>query len=197
MPNKDAEGFRLMDNGERMHIILDTTPGEGRDTDTMELIAADWEAVGVKTKVNEITRTLLSERREAGEHLVYIWGYGLGDPALSPPADWMGGPFPQSLLWYNTNGEQGIEPPDIVKQLTEMRAKTAQLPLVERIELGKEIARLQLEQLWIIGVTGLSPSNQGVIITSDRLQNVPDVAANAWLYRTPSTGFPEQFYFTN
>ena len=197
MPNKDADGFRLMDNGERMHIILDTTPGEGRDTDTIELIAAGWEDVGIKSKVNEITRTLLSERREAGEHLVYIWGYGLGDPALSPPADWMGGPFPQSLLWYNTNGEQGIEPPEIVSQLTEMRAQTAQLPLAERIELGKEIARIQLEQLWIIGVTGLSPSNQGVIITSDRLQNVPDVAANAWLYRTPSTGFPEQFYFTN
>ena len=35
LPNKDADGFRLMDNGERLHIIMDTTPGEGRDTDTM------------------------------------------------------------------------------------------------------------------------------------------------------------------
>ena len=197
MPNKDAEGFRLMDNGERMHIIIDTTPGEGRDTDTMELIAADWEAVGIKSKVNEITRTLLTERREAGEHLVYIWGYGMGDPALSPPADWMGGSHPQSLLWYNTNGAQGVEPPEIVRQLTEMRSQTTQMPLAERIALAKEIAKLQLDQLWVIGVTGLSPSNQGVIITSNRLKNVPDVAANAWIYRTPSTGFPEQFYFSN
>ena len=50
LPNKDADGFRLMDNGERLHIVMDTTPGEGRDTDTMELIAAGWEDVGIKTK---------------------------------------------------------------------------------------------------------------------------------------------------
>ena len=84
LPNKDEEGFRLMDNGDRLHIIMDTTPGEGRDTDTMELIAANWEDVGIKTKVNEITRTLLTDRREAGEHMIYIWGSGIGDPALSP-----------------------------------------------------------------------------------------------------------------
>ena len=195
LPNKDEEGFRLMDNGDRLHIIMDTTPGEGRDTDTMELIAANWEDVGVKTKVNEITRTLLTERREAGEHMIYIWGSGIGDPALSPAQDWMGAPFPQTLIWYNSNGAQGVEPIPIVKQLTDMRAQTTQLPLKERIEVGKEIAKIQLEQMWIVGVTGLSPSNQGVIITSNHLKNVPDKAANAWMFRTPSTGFPEQFWF--
>ena len=75
-----------MDNGDRLHIVMDTTPGEGRDTDTMELIAAGWEDVGIKTKVNEITRTLLQERFQAGEHMVTVWGSGIGDPALSPAA---------------------------------------------------------------------------------------------------------------
>jgi len=195
MPNKDSEGFRLMENGKRLHIIMDTTPGEGRDTDTIVMIKEFWGAVGVSAKVNEITRTLLQDRFKAGQDMLTIWGHGIGDPSLEPASAWMDRSHPQTGIWYLSDGENGVEPDPIVKQITDMRADTATLPRAERVALSIKLAKLQLDQLYQIGVTGLSPSNQGVVITSNRLANVPDVAGNAWMMRTPSTAFPEQFFF--
>ena len=174
---------------------MDTTPGEGRDTDTMELIARNWGDVGISVKVNEMTRTLLYDRFNGSQHMLTVWGSGLGDPSLSPADDWMARSHPLEAIWYLSDGSQGIKPDPIVDQITQMRALTPTLPRDERIVVSKELATLQLEQLYVIGVTGLSPSNQGVVVTSNRLANVPDIAANAWPYRTPSPAFPEQFFF--
>ena len=71
-------------------------------------------------------------------------------------------------------------------------------PLVgdaERAEIGKEIYRRLAEAQYTIGVAGLSPMIQGVIVKNKDLRNVPDAAANSWPHRTPNTGFPEQWYY--
>jgi peptide/nickel transport system substrate-binding protein len=195
LSNKDSDGFRLMANGERLHIIMDTTPGEGRDTDTMELIARNWADVGISVKVNEMTRTLLYDRFEGSQHMLTVWGYGIGDPSLNPAPAWMDRSHPLNAIWYASEGSNGLMPSPIVEQLTNMRAETPTLARAESVALSKQLAELELDQLFVIGVTGLSPSNQGVVITSNRLANVPDIAANAWPYRTPSPAFPEQFFF--
>ena len=192
---KDSDGFRLMANGDRLHIIMDTTPGEGRDTDTMELIARNWQDVGISVKVNEMTRTLLYDRFQGSQHMLTVWGYGMGDPSLSEADAWMDRSHPLQRIWYQSDGANGIAPDPIVKQITDLRAETPTLPRDESVAVARELVTLQLEQLYVIGVTGLSPSNQGVVITSNRLANVPDIAANAWPYRTPSPAFPEQFFF--
>ena len=49
--------------------------------------------------------------------------------------------------------------------------------------------------MWIIGVAGLSPMVQGVVIVNNDLRNVPDIAGNDWPLRVPATAFPEQLFF--
>jgi peptide/nickel transport system substrate-binding protein len=46
-----------------------------------------------------------------------------------------------------------------------------------------------------IGIVGLSPMVQGVIVTNANLRNVPETGGNDWPLRTPSTGYPEQFFY--
>ena len=52
-----------------------------------------------------------------------------------------------------------------------------------------------MENQYSIGIVGLSPMVQGVVVRKNTLHNVPDTAANDWTFRTPNSAFPEQWYF--
>ena len=71
------------------------------------------------------------------------------------------------------------------------------LPSAERNALGKEIYRIIVENQYNIGIVGLSPMVQGVLVVKNDLNNVPEVAGNDWPLRTPNTGFPEQWFFSS
>jgi len=62
----------------------------------------------------------------------------------------------------------------------------------ERNTLGQKIYRTVVETQYSIGVVGLSPMVQGVVVRKNTLHNVPDVAANDWTFNTPNSAFPEQ-----
>jgi peptide/nickel transport system substrate-binding protein len=65
----------------------------------------------------------------------------------------------------------------------------------ERAELGKEIFRLNCEELWTIGTIGLSPMVMGVIVCKNKFRNVPEETANNVIINTPGNAFPEQFFW--
>ena len=60
------------------------------------------------------------------------------------------------------------------------------VPDTERIEIGKEMWRVAVEQQWAIGTVGLSPAVMGVRIVSNRLGNSPDRLYNSTDGMTPA-----------
>ena len=64
-----------------------------------------------------------------------------------------------------------------------------------QIELAQELFRVWADNVWEIGTVGLTPMVQGVIVVTDSLQNVPEVAGNDWPLRTPGNTRPEQYFF--
>ena len=60
---------------------------------------------------------------------------------------------------------------------------------------GREIYAQLADKQYHINVIANSPATQGVLIVKDQLINVPEKAANSWPARTPSTGYPEQFFW--
>jgi peptide/nickel transport system substrate-binding protein len=82
-----------------------------------------------------------------------------------------------------------------MKELMDMHLRGPLLPEEERNELGKEIYRIIVDNMHNIGIVGLSPMVQGVIVTNANLRNVPETGGNDWPLRTPSTGYPEQFFY--
>jgi hypothetical protein len=94
-----------------------------------------------------------------------------------------------------TDGAEGIEPPQEYKDLLDLFNQGPLVGDADRAEIGKEIYRRLAEAQYTIGVAGLSPMIQGVIVKNKDLRNVPDAAANSWPHRTPNTGFPEQWYY--
>ena len=68
-------------------------------------------------------------------------------------------------LWFQSNGEKGQEPHPELKEVMTLYKKAFGVPEAERIEIGKQIWRIVLDQAWSVGlvrpVTGLSGS-QGI-----------------------------------
>ena len=60
----------------------------------------------------------------------------------------------------------------------------------QRIETGKEIWRIVVEETWGIGTVGLSPAVLGVRVVKNTLGNVPQRELNSNYVRTPSSSHP-------
>jgi hypothetical protein len=69
------------------------------------------------------------------------------------------------------------------------------LPEKQRIDAGKEIWRLVLDQVWTICVVGNSPASQGVRVVKNNIGNVPERLWNSALSDNPMIAHPETFFF--
>ena len=67
LTKRDAQGIRLMANGKPATIELSVVPAFGAWPDVAQLVARDWEAVGIKTVVQIRERALHFKMHEANE----------------------------------------------------------------------------------------------------------------------------------
>ncbi|MEM7031469.1 MAG: ABC transporter substrate-binding protein [Chloroflexota bacterium] len=199
LPDKDADGFRLMENGERMVLTIGATAAFGAWPDVAQQAANYWEAVGVKAEMEEMTRDLLGQRWRTNELTFYTWNEDTTGFTFSNATKRI--PDPGSLVapaweeWFTSGGASGEEPAQYMQDLAAMHLQGPSLDTDERNALGQEIYQTIAENVYNIGIVGLSPMVQGVIVTNVNLRNVPEVGGNDWPLRTPSTGYPEQFWY--
>ena len=203
-PDRDDEGFRLS-NGERIVMKVTVTEAFGPWPDAAQVVGRAWEAVGVKTDVDQTSRSEHFDRWWTNEWAVMVWNDDTTSSTFSrigtrAPAD---NAFhgPGCALWIETGGRDGN--PDAEGfpclqeslDLLDMHRRGPGLPEAERNVLGKEIYKTVVENQYSIGIVGLSPMVQGVVVKKNTLHNVPDAVANDWTFRTPNSAFPEQWYF--
>ena len=205
-PDKDSEGFRLDANGERIVMHMTVTDTYPIWPDAAQVVGRAWEAVGVKTDVNQTTRALHFTRWQTNEWAVMVsnedtTGFTFNSIRKRAPED--DGSFhgPGCGLWLQTGGREGnpdtegFPCPQESLDLLDMHRLGPGLPEAERNALGRDIYKTVVENQYNIGIVGLSPMVQGVVVKKNTLRNVPDTAANDWILRTPNTAFPEQWYF--
>ncbi|MEM7530799.1 MAG: ABC transporter substrate-binding protein [Chloroflexota bacterium] len=199
LPDKDDEGFRTID-GERIVLPIGVTPAFGAWPDVAQQVSTYWEAVGVKAEVEELTRSLLTTRHQNNEFAVYVWnedttGFTFSNIGKRVPESIGNLTAPAWGNWVDTGGEAGIEPPAWMMEFMDKHLQGPTLPAEERNALGQEIYRELVDNVYNIGIVGLSPMVQGVIVTNAKMRNVPPVGGNDWPLRTPSTAYPEQLFY--
>ena len=198
-PDKDDEGFRLS-NGERIVMRVTVTEAFGPWPDAAQVVGRAWDAVGVKTDVDQTSRGENFDRWWTNEWAVMVWNDDTTSSTFSQigtraPAD---NAFhgPGCALWIDDpDGENAFPCPQESLDLLDMHRRGPGLPEAERNALGQEIYKTVVENQYSIGIVGLSPMVQGVVVKKNTLHNVPDAAANDWTFRTPNSAFPEQWYF--
>lgn len=198
---RDAAGNRLLPSGRPLRLEISVVPAFGPWVDVGQLVAADWSAVGLQTGVQVRERTAHFTMRDANELMIEVWnedttGFPFtGNPKMDPrsrPATIFA---VENRRWYETHGEQGLEPTESIKRIVEIIDAAKTVGPEEQIELAHELFRLTSTELYSIGTVGLTPMVQGVVVVNEAFRNVPDSVGNDWPLRTPGNARPEQFFF--
>ncbi len=203
VPDKDSEGFRLRaDNGERLVVEVSARTAQFIEFVGMaEMIAEHWERnLGLKTTVIAQERSLAGQLQAADSNQIRVsWGDGSEHLFTFP-----GHVFPAftsnemgSALgtWFQSNGEKGQEPFPELKMVMEKYRKAFGVPEEERIQLGKEIWEIVLDQAWSVGLVGQSPASLGVRVAKTDLGNVPARQFNSPDTKTPGISRPITLYW--
>ncbi len=201
---KDADGIRLFPGtNKRVTVELSVVPVFGPWPDIAQLIAKNWERVGIKTIVQIRERSLHFQMRQSNDLQVEIWNQDTsgfpftGVPKYDPRVLLYGtittGPLWKQ--WYDTAGKEGVEPPAEIKRIVELidRGKTANPR--DQVRMAQEIFKIWVDNAFEIGTVGLTPLDQGVAVVNVRMHNVPAKLGKDWPLRTPGNARTEQFYY--
>jgi peptide/nickel transport system substrate-binding protein len=201
LTQRDSEGFRLNKDGKPFSIEISVVPAFANWPDVAQLVAADWQAVGVRTIVQVRERAVHFEMRDANEIVTEIWnedttGFPFtGAPKFDPRSTPGLGIARLYRQWLVTDGAEGIEPSPEFKRIVEIIDTGKTVGIEEQVELAHELFQIWAESVYEIGTVGLTPLVQGVVVINNNLMNVPLTLGNDWPLRTPGNANPEQFYF--
>ena len=209
LANQLLDEMGLEWNADRTHgmrpdgkpLILQTEIGqEGHRPGEWEFIVRYWSKVGVEVKFKQVDQALYAQHLLASDLDIGTWGAG-GPPEsvshaiypirLVPPWHWrtccaLGGIAWHD--WWESNGELGEEPPEQIQELfgilDEWRATAMGTP--EYVELGKQMVRINDENIWYNVVTGSPPSISHAVVVSaidNSVMNVhdPDSDTGWWI----------------
>jgi peptide/nickel transport system substrate-binding protein len=206
LPEKDAEGYRLDNNGKRMSIVLtvqNDQPYQQTWVQVAELLTGYWKAVGVEVKLNAITSTQRTEytrnNQIEAELLTGEGGAGLTgilDPRYYVPMETFG---VFGLAWYywrvnDTSGATIVEPPQEMKDARAKFEKVLAAPTQEQqIELMKDVLQDAADNFYVIGIARPADSFQPY---NTRVHNIPDEWIVGWIEGVQKIMYPEQWYLS-
>ncbi len=203
LTKRDPQGIRLMDNGKPATIEISVVPAFGAWPDVAQLIAQDWQAVGIRAVVQIRERALHQKMRESNELMTEIWnedttafpftGGSKLDPRNSPLQTLTLGPL--YYRWLNSGGKEGVEPTEPLKRIMALIDTARREGRDSQIKAAQELFQIWADNVFEIGTVGLTPMVQGVVVVNSKMHNVPTTIGNDWPLRTPGNARTEQFFF--
>jgi peptide/nickel transport system substrate-binding protein len=200
--DKDANGVRLRKDGNGPLTIVVTTLGGQfvQYTQIMEAISEQWDDIGISLTVSEVERSLAGQMYRANQQQLSAWNNDGSEHMFTFPGHIF--PFSQGSsggtlngLWFQTNGEEGMEPEPYMKQIMANWRKGFSVPREERIALCKEVWQLAVDNVNNIGIVGPGPASMGVRIAKTDLGNIPSRHFNSPDVKTPGISRPVTFYW--
>ncbi|VAW14103.1 ABC transporter, substrate-binding protein (cluster 5, nickel/peptides/opines) [hydrothermal vent metagenome] len=204
LSKRDSNGYRLLPDGRRAEIIVETAGEDIEQVDILQLIAETWKEIGIKLFTKPSQRDVLRERSYAGQTMMTVWsGWNLGAPSpiMSPQElaptrqDNLG--WPKWGQYYQTKGQAGDAPDmEAAKNLMALYGEWQVATNDEqRKSAWAEMLKIHAEEQFLIGV--ISGVRQP-IVASKRLRNIPEDATYSW---EPGALFgifrPDQFWFAS
>lgn len=200
LSERDSDGYRLLPDGRRLTFNVQYTGIEQPDWgDALEIIAEQWEELGVELNINSVERSIYYSRGEANEHDFMVWGAPGGlDPTLSPrdvlavhpQASWFAIPWTR---WYLSGGSDGEAPSESMqKRLALYDAFKKEADQDKALDIFREIHQIAADEFEIFGIS-LAPNLVGVV--NKDLKNVPDQIPASWMYPDPGPTLPQTYFF--
>lgn len=186
LTERDSAGIRLLPDGRRMEIVLETAGERQEVADTLELVTATWGKMGIRLLVRPLDRDILRNRAYAGRSMMvawYGWNNGIPTPDAAPfelaPVDQSNFTWPKWGQHFQTKGEMG-QPPDVEaaqRLLSLFEEWTMSYSRAEKEAAWREMLAIHADQIFVIGTISRAPLP---IVTVATLRNVPDDALYTW-----------------
>lgn len=175
---RGADGFRTYPDGSPFTILWEYS-GQFASPEFVKLMSDYLKAIGLNVNAKELTSEATRENAKAERSDInmewdvpyeptLIANIGLYTPYYSDISPLFGVKWRQ---WHETKGAQGEEPPEWAKQIFTLGDEwRTLLPGTERyVQVGRELIRLNQENMTIIGSIGLVPKP---VIVKSGLHNV-------------------------
>ena len=199
---KDAQGFRLRPDGQKVFFAIDVIPTLYPDAvDTLELVKRHWADIGVDMKVNTIERALYYTRGDNNDHDAAVWpGPGGLDPMLDP----------RDFFAQHTAGLALRDPVDAVVRLRRQgRAGAARKPeaaheAVRRGPRDRRSRQARRDHEAALRSHGRCVRDDRRLPRRQRLRHRARTTCrtcrrsmpNSWSWPNPGPALPQQFFFT-
>jgi len=188
---------RLRPDGRPLEVTIETSLG-GADLDAIQLVAADWSAVGVRTAVKTMSRDLYWPRATGNEVQIATWNLDRGiepfvDPIYIFPFDERSWMAPAFGTYYKTGGARGERPTPVLaryQQLYELFKVTTDR--TKQVELGRRLVRMAAEDVTTITTVGVVPVP---LIVKNNFRNVPEHYTEDWIIMSDGNLDPCQYFF--
>ncbi|MBK8021208.1 MAG: hypothetical protein IPK19_07165 [Chloroflexi bacterium] len=199
---RDASGVRARPDGSPFVMRMDVTVDDPGAEAVAELYQEFFRDVGITLDVRVVARDQTRSLIDNNDIEVGIWIADKCSDAMFPhtpvwhvphlPTDWNQWGV-EWAKWYATAGASGEEPPAEVKQVQEL---FDQMKITvdedERIRIGQEIMRLNIENLWNIGNVGEVPIP---VILGSNFKNYPEEGYTSFDWLGNHQYHIEQTYF--
>ena len=198
----DGDGLREYPDGSKLTITLEYLDFETPKGISMELVRDYWREVGIDLRLLSIERRLQTERAQANRMQMTLWHADKVTDILFPLVpDWF---YPHRAGWelsmwnhwaryYQTDGELGEEPPELIRNLQywgdQLRTATTE---AQRTKAARTLLAAAAENLWTIGTVGQAPHP---VVVSTRLKNVTPTGIWGWDNRWTLPYHPATWYF--
>jgi peptide/nickel transport system substrate-binding protein len=202
LAHRDDDGIRLLPDGRRMEIVIDTSGESTEETDVLELIRDTWRDLGIAMFARPSQREVFRKRVFSGMSMMSVWSglsNGVPTPEMSPSE--LAPTTQEQLEWpmwgqYYEQNRKGGEKPDLsdVTKLVDLYGEWRRASGDdERERVWLQMLAIHADQVYTIGTVthALQP-----VVVSDDLRNVPADGIFSW---DPGAYFgmyhPDAFWF--
>jgi peptide/nickel transport system substrate-binding protein len=183
---RDTDGIRLLPNGARAEITVESAGESTEETDVLELIADNWNDVGIKAFVRASQRDIFRRRAFNGETQMSVF-FGMNNaiasaemspielaPTSSAQLQW-----PKWGDYFESEGKSGepIDLPEAQEQLDLFQQWMVTADRAEQAEIWHKMLKGYTDQVFSIGTVN---NTRQPIVVSKKLQNVPQEGIYTW-----------------
>ena len=194
---KGADGFRRFPDGSSLELVVETQSASGPQADGIQIVTESWEAVGLRTRVNVMSRDVYWPRATSNQVMIATWGTDRGlvpmiDPIYQFPFDERSWMAPSWGTWYKSGGAEGSAPNEDMRELMDLYDEyRLTVDSDAQLEIAREIVRLTSERLNVIQTVGQAPAPA---VVHRNFHNVQREHTADWLIMTPGTMDPAHFW---
>lgn len=195
MDQRDSEGFRLTPSGQKFEIRFELAPFTGEEIPVGEMVSKMWEDnLDIRTSIKSFETGVWQAANAENENHAFTWWSHYPRHPWHEYNDYVGVAWqetyaPSWVQWWESDGEEGVEPPEAYKELRLLQEEMFRTPDLERQkEIWEAIKQNVSENMWWIPI--VDKVKQPIIWSAD-LGNVPEEG----VAMTNAMAAPQQVYF--